>query len=204
MSMAPRQCTSTGSSPRARGTRARATRAPHRSWFIPASAGNTRRACPHRCRRAVHPRERGEHSVETHVMKFLAGSSPRARGTRTRRCPAASRLRFIPASAGNTAVRADPPARSPVHPRERGEHRVVADKSRGLPGSSPRARGTRALRRQELPLYRFIPASAGNTCGWSKPCSSRPVHPRERGEHSMAVDLIKLNPGSSPRARGTQ
>ena len=129
--------------------------------FIPACAGNTtsivRRmrprpgSSPHargtprptrRRRRArpVHPRMRGEHATSALLRRRRFGSSPHARGTRPRARRVEPVLRFIPACAGNTAIRRDwsdrvrrfIPAcagntrrpwrsRSPVHPRMRGE-----------------------------------------------------------------------------------
>ena len=71
-------------------------------------------------------------------------------------------------------------------------------------GSSPRSRGTRSELRQAARHRRFIPALAGNThgsviCGCA--CS---VHPRARGEHACNLRALPLEPGSSPRSRGTQ
>ena len=50
------------------------------------------------------------------------GSSPRARGTPTEPGAQAAAIRFIPASAGNTALDAVDALHHRVHPRERGEH----------------------------------------------------------------------------------
>ena len=91
-----------------------------------------------------------------------------------------------------------------VHPRACGEH----DQDLGLPvadlGSSPRMRGTPALRHTNKPLYRFIPAHAGNTRS-SRPVSTpRPVHPRACGEHVLMPDEDDWEDGSSPRMRGTR
>ncbi len=132
-----------GSSPRARGTRLRGAFQPPVGRFIPASAGNTARKDAEVYAIAVHPRERGEHARRDCGGVCHVGSSPRARGTRAAGDVRAVRLRFIPASAGNTS-RKTAPARSPaVHPRERGEHVKDAQKKEHPCGSSPRARGTR-------------------------------------------------------------
>ena len=111
-----------GSSPRARGTHT-APGQLHDGWrFIPASAGNTPTPTPPRFATSVHPRERGEHGVQTWLRAYDAGSSPRARGTRDLGAYVGYLGRFIPASAGNTwPLRQRLPLR-PVHPRERGEH----------------------------------------------------------------------------------
>ena len=50
---------------------------------------------------------------------------------------------------------------------------------------------------------RFIPALAGNTPTTSQAARWRPVHPRARGEHACNLRALPLEPGSSPRSRGT-
>ena len=75
----------TGSSPRARGTRARRMRSVECSRIIPACAGNTLTSRTGREVEADHPRVRGEHPTVTEPMAQAGGSSPRARGTPCRR-----------------------------------------------------------------------------------------------------------------------
>src|SRR5690606_27639125 len=91
--------------------------------------------------------------------------------------------RFIPASAGNTWSTWPRSSGGAVHPRERGEHfdEMGEDEFRG--GSSPRARGTRALAAGAAAGQRVIPASAGNTRYLETRAGRLSVHPRERGEH---------------------
>ncbi len=152
--------------------------------FIPAGAGNTSEPGDAVWTR-VHPRGRGEHCCEW--------------------LDADHNSRFIPAGAGNTDGRsADPAGSSPraqdiarvitgqaVHPRGCGEHRDLrrTPTSAFIPagagntgGSSPRARGTRGLKR----------FGHRNT-----------VHPRGRGEHVALPGSFRID-GSSPRARGTR
>ena len=70
-------------------------------------------------------------------------------------------------------------------------------------GSSPRTRGT-VLRPSASPaLVRFIPANAGNRATARKSITWITVHPRERGEQDHLEEAVTLNPGSSPRTRGT-
>ncbi len=70
-------------------------------------------------------------------------------------------------------------------------------------GSSPRTRGTLAVRYCGQDVDRFIPAHAGNT-PLTTPRSSPPtVHPRARGEHTSPVSSSMYSIGSSPRTRGT-
>jgi hypothetical protein len=190
----------TGSSPRARGTPARAARRAVSIRFIPACAGNTP-SIP--AFSAVHPRVRGEHKLiqgSSHDLNGSSrvrgehvsftiyeqsdyGSSPRARGTRAEELRAGHRRRFIPACAGNTTSSACFPNEPTVHPRVRGEHTDKRDSISAMSGSSPRARGTRSTKA---------------TSWWS-----HRVHPRVRGEHDLRRQLLQGNAGSSPRARGT-
>ena len=152
-----------GSSPLARGTLYGINTCYAVFRLIPARAGNTGRRGRCASWSSAHPRSRGEHTSSAGMPDSEVGSSPLARGTHLTRGRAATRLRLIPARAGNTS-----PANSfrraiTAHPRSRGEHYagVVAVFFGG--GSSPLARGTQSrffLGRFGL---RLIPARAGNT-----------------------------------------
>ena len=193
-----------GSSPRARGTRGRAT---------PTSAPSP-----------VHPRLRGEHSLQARTISPSSGSSPPARGTRFD-CHVNDLIeRFIPACAGNTAAYRPDGYRPAVHPRLRGEHASRSSMAGGSSGSSPRARGTlvddhqtvlassvhprlrgehRIISGAVCEIGRFIPACAGNTSAISRSPTPRSVHPRLRGEHELILVNSYKDHGSSPPARGT-
>ncbi len=153
---------------------------------------------------AVHPRGRGEQTIDLHGFKVHDGSSPRARGTATRTGRNNRYTRFIPAGAGNSVRSGGLALPRPVHPRGRGEQNLGVVLRAGHLGSSPRARGTGHLARHVDHDVRFIPAGAGNssstvTC---KPLLS--VHPRGRGEQADKAWLNVAGNGSSPRARGTE
>ena len=176
-----------GSSPHARGTRERCAEQGRPMRFIPACAGNT--GIPHSRppRQSVHPRMRGEHRHHPQVIPAVVGSSPHARGTLPRRCPARGYCRFIPACAGNTiAAGLSRPVR-PVHPRMRGEHTVVPTVKYLGVGSSPHARGTQPVMLFRVFQRRFIPACAGNTLANFHVWTVHTVHPRMRGEHSRST-----------------
>ena len=92
-----------GSSPLARGTRRLVRRDLAIGRFIPARAGNTGSISTFGIVTTVHPRSRGEHRGGRAARLRQGGSSPLARGTRTRPRLSRPSRRFIPARAGNTA-----------------------------------------------------------------------------------------------------
>jgi len=112
--------------------------------------------------------------------------------------------RLIPACAGNTAATRSPSTSRGAHPRVRGEHSDRLVRGRLLPGSSPRARGTRRGDGLGGGGGRLIPACAGNTFAVHSSTPAAPAHPRVRGEHGSVSRSSVTVSGSSPRARGTQ
>ena len=131
-----------GSSPQARGTHIDDTTRAAIYRFIPAGAGNTRRAPTGQTSRKVHPRRRGEHYNVSKARIDGLGSSPQARGTLEVSTKTDKSMRFIPAGAGNTHTFSGWDGNQTVHPRRRGEHRPIDRDGRGKSGSSPQARGT--------------------------------------------------------------
>ena len=132
-----------GSSPHARGTRARGISRVEYLGIIPACAGNTRTKILQTVHTRDHPRMRGEHSHLLRCQHSLSGSSPHARGTHR---PEHSRIMvygIIPACAGNTRWIGIMIEFVWDHPRMRGEHLT-----NGL--TRPQSLG-------------IIPACAGNT-----------------------------------------
>ena len=193
-----------GSSPRVRGTHYNPPFHVVLPRFIPARAGNTKGRPYLEQAPTVHPRACGEHSVNAIGVQYEDGSSPRVRGTLMALICHALARRFIPARAGNTWLRwLLRPIRS-VHPRACGEHYRSLARANFRVGSSPRVRGTLPLSGPRQLSRRFIPARAGNTYLGFYPANRPAVHPRACGEHSFAVCLPVLAPGSSPRVRGTR
>ena len=192
-----------GSSPQARGTLPPMAIATLEDRFIPAGAGNTKpsRRCP--LSYPVHPRRRGEHSLDFAEWIRGNGSSPQARGTQQQHPNHRRQHRFIPAGAGNTCAPQFGSIMGAVHPRRRGEHRTTVHGNVCVAGSSPQARGTPKSNANASNRTRFIPAGAGNTRLRRQRSYRCMVHPRRRGEHAGAkVQVYALN-GSSPQARGT-
>ena len=154
---------SMGSSPRMRGTLVVAELLGHESGIIPAYAGNTwnrqRQASP--C--WDHPRVCGEHAVLNSDALPFTGSSPRMRGTPARHAKGARTVGIIPAYAGNTSFPVRRIWRRGDHPRVCGEHGCNLYHRGGLPGSSPRMRGTHDVPWHNRRYGGIIPAYAGNT-----------------------------------------
>ena len=91
-----------------------------------------------------------------------------------------------------------------VHPRSRGEYRLLMPLILTSVGSSPLTRGIQWLGFDGSRTHGFIPAHAGNTrYGQTCPSPGR-VHPRSRGEYQRFVEQIVPGVGSSPLTRGIQ
>ena len=106
---------------------------------------------------------RGEHWQVTIEGGGLEGSSPHARGTLLHAYDRRVDGGIIPACAGNTPVRVLRRQRPGDHPRMRGEHSKVGWNGAEGKGSSPHARGTRAIWYALDTVTGIIPACAGNT-----------------------------------------
>ena len=178
----PRISSSTGSSPHARGTRARPGGVHGQVRFIPACAGNANARHAVRAGRTVHPRMRGERKIPLAPLCSSGGSSPHARGTPRLDGFFLMFHRFIPACAGNAFRRVPASGLTTVHPRMRGERIGGAILAAIVTGSSPHARGTRRPLIILSAHDRFIPACAGNARALKSRCWIKPVHPRMRGE----------------------
>ncbi len=90
-----------------------------------------------------------------------------------------------------------------VYPRSRGEHSGSLFNPDHGHGLSPLTRGTRAQARGDVPLYRFIPAHAGNTQRRGTQPGNSAVYPRSRGEHPVVFPEFIHDVGLSPLTRGT-
>ena len=172
-----------GSSPHARGTRLPIDGGEMLNGIIPACAGNTFDEFSECVGSWDHPRMRGEHSAQEKFDSTTGGSSPHARGTRTKTDEYAHNAGIIPACAGNTfRIRGERGA-GRDHPRMRGEHFVQRFIIPPASGSSPHARGTLRGRISDSRTCGIIPACAGNTERRRVRHFQHPDHPRMRGEH---------------------
>ena len=171
------------------------------------------------------PRVRGTQRCIATSAARVCGSSPRVRGTPPDADFACTRMRFIPACAGNSPTPWFPRWRTAVHPRVCGELPCRTSPFTTDTGSSPRVRGTPHRPDPRRRGDRFIPACAGNSVSVSVWLLSRAVHPRVCGELPARLDCEhdrrRFIPacagnsceshlpsdgqgGSSPRVRGTR
>ncbi len=116
---------------------------------------------------SVYPCWRGEHSPGPPSGHLAGGLSPLARGTCLVLLYVNTRVRFIPAGAGNTAAVPPHILLYSVYPRWRGEHAKRPPRPAVQRGLSPLARGTPVFAPGITIACRFIPAGAGNTWGAS-------------------------------------
>ena len=188
-----------GSSPHARGARAKLIRVLVGRRIIPACAGSTASPVESTGRRWDHPRMRGEHSETSLPRSMAMGSSPHARGARVPRRRGIRARGIIPACAGSTAHAPARRTSGEDHPRMRGEHCRELVSYTMWQGSSPHARGARPARHGDRDWPGIIPACAGST---RLRVLQQGDHPRMRGEHRIAADTPQLFVGSSPHARG--
>ena len=141
-SMARSDTRRSGSSPPPRGTGPHGDHTEDHIRFIPASAGNRPYQRTSAGVLAVHPRLRGEQGIFRRSSGSDTGSSPPPRGTGPPGRGYSPRLRFIPASAGNSMSPDSMRSAPTVHPRLRGEQGILPSMKRHMIGSSPPPRGT--------------------------------------------------------------
>ena len=135
----------------------------------------------------VHPRSRGEYLRAEKYMHWWTGSSPLTRGIHRRTHKAIKMVWFIPAHAGNTPCLLSDVQVLEVHPRSRGEYRILATFVPTVMGSSPLTRGIQFFQARKFKICRFIPAHAGNTFVHAITICHFWVHPRSRGEYLKLI-----------------
>ena len=176
----------------------------HRQWIIPACAGSTMKSKLRPSKSRDHPRMRGEHIVGLRLFVHHVGSSPHARGAHRLELQNLAGLGIIPACAGSTANTGSSGTAAWDHPRMRGEHDRTGEAYPDHEGSSPHARGARAVRFHPLSVRGIIPACAGSTHLVHVETPFDKDHPRMRGEHLGSGFVKLLRQGSSPHARGAR
>ena len=130
-----------GSSPLARGLPPQPNPTQSRGRVIPARAGFTPFFPARAGFRPGHPRSRGVYVLIFEPGVQDRGSSPLARGLRTRLSPRPMTVGIIPARAGFTGPMRSPRCAVRDHPRSRGVYGAGYPFDRMVSGSSPLARG---------------------------------------------------------------
>ena len=156
-----------GSSPLARGLPSELRPACRDARIIPARAGFTAGGAAGRSPAEDHPRSRGVYPATLRAIPAADGSSPLARGLRSRspiRVPGSG---IIPARAGFTPPRTHQAGAERDHPRSRGVYPSCPTPSAATGGSSPLARGLHRPDERRVPSVGIIPARAGFTPAWS-------------------------------------
>ena len=154
-----------GSSPLARGLPGLAVGDRAAVGIIPARAGFTQRGVQNLAGAPDHPRSRGVYGAEAPAPFQTSGSSPLARGLRKALVAIVVPVRIIPARAGFTVIGPTRTRRPTDHPRSRGVYPLPTRPPSESAGSSPLARGLRAI---------------------PKPCLFRHMdHPRSRGVYLL-------------------
>ena len=191
-----------GSSPLARGLpNAHGTHL-RDDGIIPARAGFTpaaRRGYPGQ---RDHPRSRGVYDTQADEIAAVCGSSPLARGLHDDGGPVQRTDGIIPARAGFTSSRRRRRPHRQDHPRSRGVYCPCSTTPVSRPGSSPLARGLRAIRMSGGEGIRIIPARAGFTGPGLAGGVEGVDHPRSRGVYALVQVPTDKGVGSSPLARG--
>ena len=172
-----------GSSPLTRGKLLLECCGRSRTRLIPAHAGKTNFPDPDSRQARAHPRSRGENRLGEDNDVAVSGSSPLTRGKPHKAWTKALQARLIPAHAGKTVAAACQSSCRTAHPRSRGENSEKTAGGAGNRGSSPLTRGKQRPQLRRRLRQRLIPAHAGKTSAPPGLTSSRPAHPRSRGEN---------------------
>ena len=191
-----------GLSPRVRGNPDVRTTRPTAPGSIPACAGEPGRYLQLGGLPPVYPRVCGGTWIATSTRLTRRGLSPRVRGNRRRHGGDRSRIRSIPACAGEPqpgSRRCPPPA---VYPRVCGGTAFGALKTDVLEGLSPRVRGNPSTQLFTCPASRSIPACAGEPLDDSDSTEPFKVYPRVCGGTLKRRRRRLKRQGLSPRVRG--
>ena len=193
-----------GLSPRVRGNLVILPRTPCRLGSIPACAGEPASRALSGSRRGVYPRVCGGTSGSLAAGQREVGLSPRVRGNRGRAVARWSRLRSIPACAGEPRAQRAPAPAHQVYPRVCGGTVRIASSHSSVSGLSPRVRGNRRRGRPSADRHGSIPACAGEPESARRRRLSRRVYPRVCGGTGITLSAELRVTGLSPRVRGNQ
>ena len=169
---------------------------------IPACAGEPARPSARGRRRRVYPRVCGGTTTPAGLAIPTCGLSPRVRGNPSSSIHASTRIRSIPACAGEPANAVRSSALWTVYPRVCGGTYQAQLRDLLASGLSPRVRGNHPTRRAGDCQVGSIPACAGEPWTITRSCRSRGVYPRVCGGTCLRYRLVDARQGLSPRVRG--
>ena len=199
-----RSTSTTGLSPRTRGSPAGDHPRERRRGPIPADAGEPR-ICGIRCREVwAYPRGRGGAADKGRSRRQRGGLSPRTRGSRGLRGGRQQGVGPIPADAGEPQHKSAPKRSRRAYPRGRGgasDDSPCADRIAGL---SPRTRGSQLAASGENCVCGPIPADAGEPRISHMNASRCGAYPRGRGGADAPSACSHCCQGLSPRTRGSR
>ena len=192
----------TGLSPRVRGNLFLAPTTMSEGRSIPARAGEPMsvQVAPASC--TVYPRACGGTSDCSGDGSRWEGLSPRVRGNPMRSPSSLTRVRSIPARAGEPSRRRGLRRPSKVYPRACGGTANSAQRTASDIGLSPRVRGNHRWGMAWRGQSRSIPARAGEPETWDSIPAIASVYPRACGGTPGRLEQGKHTPGLSPRVRG--
>ena len=191
-----------GSSPRVWGALDRVLKYVFLTRFIPTRVGSIACSPGGAELHAVHPHACGEHLPHIVSTNPPGGSSPRVWGAFAHHNHAVRPSRFIPTRVGSMRCIIAAKLTSSVHPHACGEHADALIDITSIGGSSPRVWGAYQVQAGEGLEGRFIPTRVGSISVSGAARRSSTVHPHACGEHALAVVLLALVYGSSPRVWG--
>jgi len=191
------------SSPRERGSSLTPSGAPGTMSVVPARAGVIRGARGGSTETTSRPRASGGHPGRQKHGQVMTGSSPRERGSSRGEQDIGPREPVVPARAGVIRAGDLGSRRGRRRPRASGGHPTSAGDNVRQSWSSPRERGSSALRAEYDALTAVVPARAGVILG--TPCVSlrNGGRPRASGGHPGSRTVPPGGVTSSPRERGS-
>ncbi len=146
---------------------------------------------------------RGAVAQKAHFPRFLAGRSPRARGSPETIEQFRAGKRSIPACAGQSESLDRRGSRKGVDPRVRGAVVSAGHDVEARRGRSPRARGSLSFILIKPTNHGSIPACAGQSQEVDDHFEQYGVDPRVRGAVAPTPNGSPVEGGRSPRARGS-
>ena len=195
--------TSSGRSPRVRGSPAVMRMVMSVSGSIPACAGEPSASNGRTSRSRVDPRVCGGAHAFTSRSVLYRGRSPRVRGSRRRVTRWIATCGSIPACAGEPIRTSAAAAKKRVDPRVCGGAATAQTFDLPQKGRSPRVRGSHLQLRRRRRLAGSIPACAGEPGGRPSRRTRGAVDPRVCGGAPITPAKDRRPLGRSPRVRGS-